>query len=283
MEVRDSCVFYTDWYDAAQSIESPILRCAFLEAVLQYALTGMEMDVPPELKLSITIIKKQIDRNREKYDKICEKRREAINKRWNKTKQDDTKDTNEYNSIEMYSNVTDNDNVNENGNGNDNGNDNDRIINDSNKKNPPTPFGGIGGGGAKSFNDFFESVKSISVPKKVIDARYELQYIWRMADGIPGYGLEVRKAIETTTSKDQFESAIQEANRKFKPSSDFQAVKLAVAMSGLKSQAQVNAVIAEVQRVPGEAGIYATMLDKVEYMKAGNKVGSLAGFMKSRK
>lgn len=75
-------------------------------ALLHYSAYGTDSDSNSfPIKLMYRILKKGIDQNFEKYEEISNKRRDAINKRWNKEKQEKTeKDTNEYNSIQMNTN-----------------------------------------------------------------------------------------------------------------------------------------------------------------------------------
>lgn len=75
-------------------------------SLLHYSAYGTDSDSNSfPIKLMYRILKKGIDQNFEKYEEISNKRRDAINKRWNKEKQEKTeKDTNEYNSIQMNTN-----------------------------------------------------------------------------------------------------------------------------------------------------------------------------------
>lgn len=79
-----------------------------------------EISGDPAVKMAFKVLKTQIDRDAEKYELICERRRENINKRWHKQQSDttDTKDvksiqknTSEYKSIQMdYDNDSDSEN-----------------------------------------------------------------------------------------------------------------------------------------------------------------------------
>ena len=75
-------------------------------SLLHYSAYGTDSDSNSfPIKLMYRILKKGIDQNFEKYEEVSNKRRDAINKRWNKEKQEKTeKDTNEYNSIQMNTN-----------------------------------------------------------------------------------------------------------------------------------------------------------------------------------
>lgn len=76
------------------------------------------------LRMAFSFIVAQIDRDTEKYNAVCKKRKDAIEKRWKqkntkdtnvyKCIQENTEDTNVYKPIQTYTNDTDNDNVTEN-------------------------------------------------------------------------------------------------------------------------------------------------------------------------
>ena len=54
-----------------------------VNALLNYAKSGNLPSLNSSLNLVFLMMKKQIDRDAEKYTKVCEKNRENINKRWN--------------------------------------------------------------------------------------------------------------------------------------------------------------------------------------------------------
>ena len=64
-------------------------------AALRYAKDGTMPDLDAVEMMAFAFIRGDIDRARSKYDDICEKRREAINKRWQ-----NTGNTNEYKCID---------------------------------------------------------------------------------------------------------------------------------------------------------------------------------------
>lgn len=81
---------------------------------------GEEVAPSAELTAVWALVKNQLDVDMAKYLEICEKRKEAVSKRWSNTKA--------YNCIQEYTNVykcihNDNDNVNDNDTDNDNVND----------------------------------------------------------------------------------------------------------------------------------------------------------------
>jgi hypothetical protein len=288
MDVKDSCVFYADWLDAAHTIENTALRCCFFEAVLQYALTGMELDTPPELKLAMTIVKNCIDRDRDKYQKKIEKRRMAgrlggapignQNARKNFDQDEQPKQTNDCLNNQNEQMVTKQaDNVNDNVNGNVNVNDNDKDNNDFNTPHIPPK-----GGRAISFYDFYQRVIEVKVPTAIKEIHYENQYVWRAAEGQVEYMMKVMEAARTK-SEPHLQGYIQNLNKEYPTSTPFQMLLLCMAMTKLKTEAQRNAVLEELKRSEKEPDIYKTLTDKVEYIVAGNKVNSLKGFMQSRK
>ena len=68
--------------------------------------------------------------NEDKYKEMCEKRTQAINKRWNKNQESNAKNTNEYKCIQEYTSeyLNDNDNVNDIDNDIVNVNENDNVA-----------------------------------------------------------------------------------------------------------------------------------------------------------
>ena len=72
-------------------------------AALQYSEEGTVPELDPLEMMGFAFIKEDIDRAREHYETVCERRREAIKKRWDK-RDDDSNDTNEYISIEKNTN-----------------------------------------------------------------------------------------------------------------------------------------------------------------------------------
>lgn len=292
MDAKDSCIFRRNWLDAAHTITDPTLRCYFFEAVMQYAFDGMKMDVPKELDLALGIIYSLIDIDRDKYEKKIEKRREAGRlggaPKGNQNARKNTEQPNQANGcldkqneqmLTNQANQADTDTATDTV--TDTATDTATDVNND-YNNTPLPPKGARKGGESSFSGFFQRVKSVEVPGRVKEVGYDVQYVWRMVDGNPGYALAVKNAVERCESKDELTNEIYKLNSTFRAAGEFQAVKLAMAMGKLKTQAQVNAVVAEVDRSRAEEGIYKTMLDKVEYIAAGNKVKSLEGFMRSR-
>lgn len=76
--MKDTCVFFSDWFSVAQEIKDETLRCKLYDAILRFALDGTETPtLPNELTLLFASVKLQITRTNEKYNEICIKRSEA--------------------------------------------------------------------------------------------------------------------------------------------------------------------------------------------------------------
>lgn len=110
--MKDSFVLYTQQYEAVEDLSLEQKGLLF-DGLFKYVQTG---DTPvfedKEVRIAFKFIRLQIDRDGQKYDEACEKKRAAIKKRWSKGK-----NTDEYNSIDMntdeYKSIhNDNDNVN---------------------------------------------------------------------------------------------------------------------------------------------------------------------------
>ena len=72
-----------------------------LKALFAFASGGSELALDQPTNVAFVAMRAYIEQNAQRYADICEKRREAINARWERTKVDgkDTSDTNEYNCI----------------------------------------------------------------------------------------------------------------------------------------------------------------------------------------
>lgn len=56
-----------------------------IRSAISYERDGVLPDFPEKhLSLSFSVLKSTIDRDREKYEKVCERNRISANKRWNK-------------------------------------------------------------------------------------------------------------------------------------------------------------------------------------------------------
>lgn len=130
--MKDSFILYTAQYEALKELaieqKGQLLDCLF-----QYAITGTMPAINSEaVRVAMNFLRIQIDMDSRKYESVCEKRREAINKRWQadkNTKENNSKQKNTKvnSSKQKNTSATDNDNDNENENVNDNENDNGNV------------------------------------------------------------------------------------------------------------------------------------------------------------
>lgn len=92
MTMKKSIIIYADCIAILEELtyeQAGRLFKAILSYVNDEPVTETEDD--PAIKMAFKVLKTQIDRDAEKYEKICQKRRENINKRWHKGEAD-TKD-----------------------------------------------------------------------------------------------------------------------------------------------------------------------------------------------
>ena len=108
--MRKSFVLYTSYYEQVQMLGF-YQRGILLTAIMAHA-CGDDDELPdlnmePETEMLFSMIASQMDRDGEKFDRTCERRRAAAKKRW------------ESSSMQMHANagVNDNEDENENDNG----------------------------------------------------------------------------------------------------------------------------------------------------------------------
>ena len=75
---------------------------AIFKAMMRYTMTGEITDVNPMQKIILTMMIESYEEDKRKYEETCRKRKEAIEKRWNKGVQTNT---NEYNGIQTNTKV----------------------------------------------------------------------------------------------------------------------------------------------------------------------------------
>ena len=115
MKERKSFIFYYDWWDIFEPM-TQIQKGDLLTGIYDYVRNGTEPKYSElGMQIAFNVIRNTLNRDSEKYERICKQRSEGIKKRWSVNKE-------EYLSIDKNTSVTDNDNVNDNV--NDNGNDN---------------------------------------------------------------------------------------------------------------------------------------------------------------
>lgn len=103
----DGFIFRYIW--AEELLKLPeVLRSRINDAIQRFAVYGEEPEDEYLKYTMYSVIRSQIIRDREKYQEICDKRREAINSRWEREQkvQVNTNDTNVSNSIQMDTNDT---------------------------------------------------------------------------------------------------------------------------------------------------------------------------------
>ena len=100
-----------------------------IKAIFEYEDTGQTVTLDRSLQIAFLPIKNVLDRNKEKYEKVVERNKKNIEKRWNK---EDTKNTTGKNGIPKNTKNTDNDS--EYDNDNDNEHDNDKKKKNKKRK-----------------------------------------------------------------------------------------------------------------------------------------------------
>ena len=76
-----------------------------IKALFCYAEEGVPLETKSKaVRVLFGLIRAQLDKDAEKYAKICEKRKKAIEARWKKTEQTEQVNTSEYKCIQMNTN-----------------------------------------------------------------------------------------------------------------------------------------------------------------------------------
>lgn len=107
----DSFVFYRAWWDAICNLPSEAV-CEVMNIVCRYVFEGEQPSFDPmsSVSMAVQFIIKDIDGDKERYEDICRKRKEAINKRWgNANSNSNSNHTSEYNRIQVNTSDTDKD------------------------------------------------------------------------------------------------------------------------------------------------------------------------------
>ena len=94
-------IVYGDIQDVLTELDDQQTAQLF-RGMVDYFVSGKDPKFTGVLKFVFIPIKQQMDRDKEKYDAKCEKNRAKIQKYWDGVKAN----TNEYNSIQTYSNAT---------------------------------------------------------------------------------------------------------------------------------------------------------------------------------
>lgn len=139
--MKETLILYKDWWEAIKSIPTNMQLEAY-NSICAYAFEGVQ-PTDPMIAAVTALMRSAIDRDKAKWESVCEKRRASIKSRWDKQKAasaseqvnttdtPNTTDTNVFNSIQkIQMNTSDTDNDND----NDNDNVNDNEIKEKNKK-----------------------------------------------------------------------------------------------------------------------------------------------------
>lgn len=86
---KDTLTFHADWYRYIEKYPEE-KRWSIMKAIMAYAYDGIEPD-DEEMQLTVFLICQEIKREREAYEALCEKRREAGRKRWEELKKQKNK------------------------------------------------------------------------------------------------------------------------------------------------------------------------------------------------
>lgn len=89
--MNDSFILYTSDYQLIEGLTDEQLG-QLTRALFIYARDGEVIKLDPVVRMAFVFIKDKIDRNQQKYQKKCERNRENIRKRWNKSNTNDTKE-----------------------------------------------------------------------------------------------------------------------------------------------------------------------------------------------
>ena len=89
--MSESFILYTSDYQLIEGLTDEQIG-QLSRALFIYARDGRIIELEPVVRMAFVFIKDKIDRNQQKYQKKCERNRENIRKRWNKSNTNDTKE-----------------------------------------------------------------------------------------------------------------------------------------------------------------------------------------------
>lgn len=89
--MSDSFILYTSDYQLIEGLTDEQLG-QLTRALFIYARDGEVINLEPVVRMAFVFTKDKIDRNQQKYQKKCERNRENIRKRWNKSNTNNTKE-----------------------------------------------------------------------------------------------------------------------------------------------------------------------------------------------
>ena len=64
---RDSFVFYKSFYDAIKGLNDANIQWKIVEAILEYGLNGVELELDGITKMAFNLVKPQLDANNKRY------------------------------------------------------------------------------------------------------------------------------------------------------------------------------------------------------------------------
>ena len=156
MKERKSFIFYYDWWDIFEPM-TQIQKGDLLTGIYDYVRNGTEPKYSElGMQIAFNVIRNTLNRDSEKYERICKQRSEGIKKRWSVNRE-------EYLSIDKNTSVTDNDNDNVNDNKNDNENVN---VNDNDTDNDISTYSSFSSKTVCAYSEDFLSFWR-EYPKKV--------------------------------------------------------------------------------------------------------------------
>ena len=126
--MKDSFILYLEQKEIFETL-SDNEAGKLIKAIFEYESTGQSPKLSKTLNLVFIPIKNALDRNKEKYQKVVERNKKNIRKRWNK---ENTKNTSGKNGIQKNTKNTDNEHDNDNE--RDSDNDNERDSDNDNER-----------------------------------------------------------------------------------------------------------------------------------------------------
>ena len=133
---KDSFILYLEQQEIFEMLEDEEAG-QLIKAIFKYEKTGQIPQLDKSLKIAFIPIKSVLDRNKEKYEKVVERNKHNIEKRW---KKENTKNTTGKNGKKENTKNTDNDNEHDNEHEYENDNDNEKDIDKKEKKKKKKTF-----------------------------------------------------------------------------------------------------------------------------------------------
>lgn len=103
---KENIIYYRRWAKIASQMDDE-LRLIFFDAINAYVLDGAVPTEENPIYWTFLLMLEQVKVDERRYEDISEKRKEAIKKRWEKSKKTDTNEYKYIQNIQMYSNDTD--------------------------------------------------------------------------------------------------------------------------------------------------------------------------------